>query len=104
MSQKIGSEKDNTTEETESESVALPAIKSDEADTPIRRRTRRKMAQIALYGIFAVTLLAFFVVNIEKLKILGEVITWFYIIMGSIVGSYMGFATLDDHWTPKKKK
>lgn len=53
------------------------------------------MAWIALSSILVVTILAFFVVAESRLKLLGDVINMFYLSMASIVGAYVGFATLD---------
>ena len=60
-----------------------------------RWQNRRKMAWIALASILVVTILAFFVVEESRLKLLGDVINMFYLSMASIVGAYLGFATLD---------
>ena len=60
-----------------------------------RWQNRRKMAWIALMSILIVTILAFFVVEESSLKLLGDVINMFYLSMASIVGAYVGFATLD---------
>lgn len=59
---------------------------------------RRRMAYISLFAILCVTLLAFFVVPIERLKLLDNVIIWFYTIMGGIVASYIGLATFGEKW------
>lgn len=56
-------------------------------------RNRRRMAWGAFVSIIVVTILCFFVVDIERLKVLETVVTWFYMAMASIVGAYMGFAT-----------
>lgn len=64
-------------------------------DPKLRWRNRRKMAWIALISILVVTILAFFVVEESRLKLLGDVINMFYLSMASIVGAYVGFATLD---------
>jgi len=66
-------------------------------------KNRRRMAWVALFSMLLVTYLAFFKVPIERLNVLKEVITWFYFVMGSIVGAYVGFATLDDINTRKPK-
>ena len=67
-----------------------------------RWKNRRRMAWVALFSIIVVTYLAFFKVPLDRLAVLKEVITWFYFVMGSIVGAYVGFATLDDINTKKK--
>ncbi len=64
-------------------------------DSKSRWQNRRRMAWIALGSILVVTVLAFFVVAESRLKLLGDVINMFYLSMASIVGAYVGFATLD---------
>lgn len=64
-------------------------------DPKLRWKNRRRMAWIALISILIVTILAFFVVVESRLKLLGDVINMFYLSMASIVGAYVGFATLD---------
>jgi len=64
-------------------------------DSKSRWQNRRRMAWIALSSILIVTILAFFVVAESRLKLLGDVINMFYLSMASIVGAYVGFATLD---------
>ena len=64
-------------------------------DPKIRWQNRRRMAWIALTSILVVTSLAFFIVPESRLKLLGDVINMFYLSMASIVGAYVGFATLD---------
>lgn len=64
-------------------------------DSKSRWKNRRRMAWIALSSILVVTILAFFVVAESRLKLLGDVINMFYLSMASIVGAYVGFATLD---------
>jgi hypothetical protein len=56
-------------------------------------KNRRRMAWISLISIFVITLLVFFVVPEHRLKLLSDVITWFYFTMASVVGGYMGFTT-----------
>lgn len=60
-----------------------------------RWKNRRRMAWVALVSILIVTILAFFIVAESRLKLLGDVINMFYLSMASIVGAYVGFATLD---------
>ena len=70
----------------------------DNNETPNQKsrwQNRRKMAWIALTSVLIVTILAFFVVEESRLKLLGDVINMFYLSMASIVGAYVGFATLD---------
>jgi len=71
-------------------------------DPKMRWKNRRRMAYISLLAILTVIGLALFIVPIERLKVLEEIITWFFFIMGSIIGSYVGFATLDEKWNKEK--
>lgn len=64
-------------------------------DPKTRWQNRRRMAWIALISMLVVTGLSFFVVAESRLKLLSDVINMFYLAMASIVGAYVGFATLD---------
>lgn len=59
-----------------------------------RWKNRRKMAWLALAAglLFPVLLLA------TESNQLGAVAGPFYIFVGAVVGAYIGFATVDDHW------
>lgn len=59
------------------------------------KRTRRQMAWTALVSCIVAVLLLMFVVPESRLSVIGEVLTWFFFIMGSIVGSYIGFTSFD---------
>ena len=61
----------------------------------VRWTNRRRMAWLALISIIVVTGLAFFVLPIDRLDKLADVITWFYLSMASIVGAYMGLTTME---------
>ena len=54
-------------------------------------RSRRRMAIVALAWIIIQTLLLFYCVPVEKIKVLQEPITWSYFVNGGIVTAYMGF-------------
>lgn len=69
-----------------------------------RWKHRRRMAYIALFSILVVTYLCLFKIDSEKIKSLEVIITWFYVTMGSIIGAYVGFATLDDKWRKSSGK
>jgi hypothetical protein len=60
-----------------------------------RWQNRRRMAWISLSSMILMTALILFtnLVPNEKLKILSEVITWYYLTCASVVGAYMGFTT-----------
>lgn len=93
-----------------SEETVLP-VKTRKAKDPQtsmlldKWKNRRRMAWVSLYSIIVVTIMAFYCVPIEKLKVLESVITWFYTIQGGIVGSYIGLATFSEKWekNPPKK-
>lgn len=64
-----------------------------------RWKNRRRMAWTSLVAILVVTFLMFFApVEIERLKVISEAITWFYFASASIIGAYMGFTS----WSDKK--
>jgi hypothetical protein len=79
----------------------LPDPVRSKAEIKDNWKNRRRMSWVSLISILVVTYLALFHVPIERLKILEQVITWFYFVMGSIIGAYVGFATLDDIKTRK---
>lgn len=62
--------------------------------TKDRWRNRRAMAWLALLAglAFPVLLLA------TESNQLGAVAGHFYLFVGAVVGAYIGFATVDDHW------
>jgi polyferredoxin len=62
-------------------------------DVSVRFNNRRRMAWIALFAILVVTTLLLFFIPVEKINALGSVITWFYMAMTTIVGTYMGATT-----------
>lgn len=62
-------------------------------------RGRRKMAWVSLISMIVVTILVLFIVPKDRLTILGDVVTWFYFSMSSIIGFYVGSTT----WATIKK-
>lgn len=68
-----------------------------------RWKHRRRMSYIALVAILLVTYACLFEIDANKLDALEVIVTWFYVTMGSIIGAYVGFATLDDKWQNKKR-
>ena len=58
-------------------------------------QNRRRMAWVSLISMVGITVLILFtnIVSIERLKVLSDVITWFYFSCASVIGSYMGFTT-----------
>lgn len=65
-----------------------------------RWKNRRRMAWISLISIITVTATLLFtdIVSEEKIKVMSEIITWFYFACASVIGAYMGFTT----WSAKK--
>jgi hypothetical protein len=61
----------------------------------MRWKNRRRMAWVSLCSMVFVTAAILFtdIVEIERLKVLTEVITWFYFSCASVIGAYMGFTT-----------
>jgi len=58
-------------------------------------KNRRRMAWLSLASMILVTMLILFtdIVEIERLNVLTDVITWFYFSCASVIGAYMGFTT-----------
>ena len=69
-----------------------------------RWKHRRRMAYVALIAILVVTYLSLFKVDKDRLKDLEVIVTWFYVTMGSVIGAYVGCATLDDKWKKGSNK
>jgi polyferredoxin len=66
-----------------------------QAAPPVRWKNRRRMAWLSLTSMIILTYLIIFtdLAPESKLHVLGDVITWFYFSMASVVGCYMGFTT-----------
>ena len=75
--------------------------KEEIAIEKLRWKNRRKMAWLSLCSMILITALILFtdLVEIERLKVLTEVITWFYFCCSSVIGFYMGATT----WAAVKK-
>jgi hypothetical protein len=60
-----------------------------------RWQNRRRMAWLSLFSMIISTYLMLFtnIVPDDRLKVLSDVITWFYFACASVIGSYMGFTT-----------
>ncbi|HUU88350.1 MAG TPA: hypothetical protein VMX17_11430 [Candidatus Glassbacteria bacterium] len=60
-----------------------------------RWKNRRRMAWLSLISMILLTFLILFtnIVSVERLSVLGNVITWFYFSCASIIGMYMGATT-----------
>lgn len=61
-----------------------------------RWRNRRKMAWLSLISALLFPLLVLFT---DKLS---DIATPFYMFVTGVVGAYIGFATVDDHWQKDK--
>ena len=61
-----------------------------------RWKNRRRMAWLCLIAIFIVMAVAMFKIPADRLPLLTELIGWFFTVMASIIGAYVGFSTLDD--------
>ena len=64
----------------------------------IKRVNRRRQAWITLWSMIVVTLLLMFAVPESKIKIITDILPFFYITMASVVGAYHGFSA----WLGKK--
>ena len=74
--------------------VDTPPNSNLEADSSDLWKNRRRMGFAALASMIIVTAYAMSPwMEIERLKALESVITWFYTAMASIIASYMGFTT-----------
>lgn len=64
------------------------------ADSSDLWKNRRRMGYIALISMIVATAYAMSPwIELDRLKALESVITWFYTAMASIIASYMGFTT-----------
>lgn len=61
-----------------------------------RWKNRRRMAWVSLVSMILLTFMIMFTeaIDVERLKVLGDVITWYYFSCASVVGAYMGFTTM----------
>ena len=83
-------------EDNETTGKRLSSIPHSVSEDRTTRKNRKQMAWVALTSCIVVMFCAMFFVPVAKLKVLGEVFTWFYFCMVSIVGSYIGFSTVFD--------
>lgn len=60
----------------------------------VQRSNRKKMAWTALVACLVVVFLMMFVVKESRIPLLSDVMTFFFLIMGSIVGTYIGFTSI----------
>jgi hypothetical protein len=59
-----------------------------------RWKNRRRMAWICMFAAVSYPLLVLFTESRE----LGSIAVPFYMFVSAVVGAYIGFATVDDHW------
>ena len=64
----------------------------------MKRINRRRQAWIALWSMIVVTILMMFAVPESKIKLITDILPFFYITMASVVGAYHGFSA----WLGKK--
>ena len=64
----------------------------------IKRINRRRQAWVSLWSMIVVTLLLMFAVPESKIKLITDILPFFYITMASVVGAYHGFSA----WISKK--
>ena len=57
---------------------------------------RRRMAWVSLLSIIWVTHLACFVIGVERVKVLSDLLSWFFTAMAALVGTYMGVASWEN--------
>jgi len=61
-----------------------------------KRTQRKRMAWVALISMDIMALLAMLAVKESRLSVLSEMMTWFFLGMTSIVGTYVGFSSFED--------
>lgn len=72
----------------------MPDMIEQSADSSDLWKNRRRMGFIALVSMLLVTAYAMSPwMELDRLRALESVITWFYTAMASIIASYMGFTT-----------
>jgi len=64
----------------------------------IKRVNRRRQAWVAELAMIGVTLLLMFAVPETKIKLITDILPFFYITMASVIGAYHGFSA----WLGKK--
>lgn len=73
------------------------------SNSMLRWRNRRRMAYISLIAILVITFLCLFIVPLDRISANEMIISTVIFVLGSVVGAYLGFATMDDKWnTPSK--
>lgn len=67
----------------------------------LRWKNRRRMAWLSLISMIVITILILFteLASVERMKVLADVVTWYYFTSTSIIGFYVGATT----WAHMKK-
>ena len=71
---------------------------SDAKVEMVKRTNRRRQAWVALWSMIGITALLMFAVPESKIKLITDILPFFYITMASVVGAYHGFSA----WLGKK--
>ena len=75
----------------------------EDPNHPSRWKHRRRMAYMAMYSILVVTIYVLGPwLSVERITALDSIIEWFYLSMVTVVGSYMGFASISAVWDRRK--
>lgn len=84
-----------TEEPTTPDQPSVPAEPFfEDPNHPSRWKHRRRMAYMALFSIFSVTVYVLGPwLSDHRIEVLADIIDWFYFTMGSVIGAYMGLAT-----------
>ena len=61
---------------------------------PARWKHRRRMAYSSLISVFVVTAYLLIWADNDRIAALNNIVEWFYLSMITVVGSYMGFASI----------
>ena len=69
---------------------------------PARWKHRRRMAYSSLISVFVVTAYLLIWADNDRIAALNNIVEWFYLSMITVVGSYMGFASISAVWNRRK--
>lgn len=58
----------------------------------IKRTNRRRQAWVSLWSMIGITVLLMFAVPESKIRLMNDILPFFYITMAGIVGAYHGFS------------
>ena len=62
----------------------------------VRWNTRRKMAWVSLWSIILITVFLVLYPDDSRIIALAAILQTFYVVMTTIIGSYVGFTTLEE--------